>query len=547
MLKYLEIANFILIEQLKLSFMPGFTAISGETGAGKSIAIDALKCLLIKRLNKHPAKDSSKAVIISANFAIENSPQIKQILANNFIEAEDNQLILKRVIDQAGKSLAFINDQSCSVTLLNELALQLVEIHGQHDTNDLFSKAKQQELLDQLVADPQISKLTAQHFHNWQKTKKEIIEIRAQENSIQEEISYLSQIIDDLDRLEPSETDFTQLAAQKEQLKKQKDLSQTYQEIYQSFASESALQQEILQKQRLASSKYDKDPENFEQINEYLEQALINFDKICELIANQDSSAGNIEEIEEKISDYKTLSRKYQTTPEQLGDLLLESIRKKETLSKALDNLGDLTKQEIEQKQAYLKYAEQLHKLRLTAAKLLETSIAAHLDDLYMSQTLFQVAFKDLDETEYQAKAIKTPYFVAKTNPDMPFAELEKIASGGELSRFMLALKLSLNESFKTLIFDEIDTGISGKVSEAVGKKLKLLASERCIIVITHQPQVAAQAKHHLKVSKSYENNRTFITQHYLNPAEQLEEIARMISGSEITTAAKLAAKKLIA
>jgi len=547
MLNKLQIRNFVIFEDLDLDFQDGFTVFSGETGAGKSLIIGALKLLLVKRLNNSVARDDQSPTLITATFNIEQLKPLEELLKGNFIFCDDNLLILKRIIDKDGKSKAFINNEAVTISFLNEVAGFLLEIHGQHETHNLFDVSKHIDFVDQLIADKQLLPNLEQQFKKWRDLQKRLRDIRESREKIQEEIEYLELLVSELGKLNLSYSYFEELLIRKDQLKKSKELGQLIFSIKNGYDGSGAITDQILSLQKTIINNLDKDEEALGKILSLIEEQLSLSDKILAECNLDEFDANEYEHIEEQISEYKRLARKYNCSLEELEPKFEESEQRLLLLKKSVDNEEGLEREVTENRAEYIKLASSLDEERKSVITLLESDVKAYLKDLYMERTEFQIAAQELEENNWHKKGIKNYLFKVKTNPGQPFGELSKIASGGELSRFMLSLKLALKTDHKTLIFDEIDSGISGKVSEAVGFMLKDLSKENQVFIITHQPQVAAKSSSHLSVIKSFDENATSARVIKLSEDEKLEEIARMISGTQVTEEARIAASKLVA
>ena len=542
MLTSLTIKNYILIEQLDINLTSGFSVLSGETGAGKSIIIDALKVFLQKKTDLKIKKEQDKITSIIASFEADNFPKLKNILAESFIIIED-EIILKKIITEENKVKAFINGEPVNNKLLNICASHLFEIHGQHDTSSLFEEKNHLEYIDNFIKDKEILKSLAHKFNDLYKIKKEAKEIREGEEKLKQEIIYLAELEKDLTPLQ--EHNFAELIEKKNNLKKHKETINIYKNLSQKFSSGSPIISEIISSQKSLINNIEKDEENFNKILNCFEKILSSFDEVEKNIDFDPYALENSEVLDELVSEFKSKSRKYAIVESNVAEFLTESLQKLEDYKNKISKLGNLDKDILAKKKEFLEICDQVNKQREKIIKNLEDSIHKYLGGLYMDKTNFKVASEIQEENFYNKKGNIFFHFSASTNPGQPFNKLVNIASGGELSRFMLALKLTLLNDKKTLIFDEIDTGISGKVADAVGKQLKLLSQKNQIIVITHQAQVAAKSNNHYLVEKSQQKDNTSLSIRVLNGEEKLLEVARIIAGEEITNEAIAAAKKL--
>ena len=383
-------------------------------------------------------------------------------------------------------------------------------------------------------------------YLKWQQVKKDILEVQNSREEILKEIAYLKQFIEDIEILDVVNNNLTDLQIKKDNLKKQQELSNVYEDIRAEFSTGGNALSRVLEKQKLVINNMAKDEDRFSKILDLLENILENFDKIINQLDDTNYEYENIEFIEEKISEFKKISRKYNIPADLLEDRFVEAINSLKSHEAKIDNSSELEVLEIKYKSEYLELCDIINRKRDISARKLEKSVMTSLKDLYMNNTEFKVEKTILSEDKWRDIGNVAMNFMFRTNPVSDFGELGKIASGGELSRFMLSLKLALSTDNKTLIFDEIDTGISGKVSEAVGVKLSNLAKNNQVFSITHHAQVAALAQNHLHVVKSISKDDVKISALYLSKEHKLSEIARMISGKNITEDALNQARNLI-
>lgn len=550
MLRKLLIKNFILIDDININFQEGLTVLSGETGAGKSILLDAIKLLLSKKTATNIKKQADKTTIVELVFDNPNTQdkKIQTLLEENSIEIDEDMLILRKSISKDNRVSASINDFNVSIKLLSTLLSALLEIHGQHDNNDLFDSSKHIKYLDSTLKEhgPLLSKLKSK-YNEYKIAKRDYEELKAKKDQYLTDIKNLKDTINDIEKLSPTDGEFNKLVDQQILLKKGQNLKQLYQKYQNQITSPNGIQTGLLLLQKDLINNLSNDEESFSYLLNEVEQMLKSCDSIVDKLELQNySNEYSLDEIEERISHYKSLSRKYSINAVEICDFYQSSISQLDEISTKLEKFQNLDKNINILKEQFLTMSEQVNSIRQKAASDLEETIHHNLKDLYMEKTKFKIQFYNLSEENWSHKGNKKVTFEVSTNPGQPYGELTKIASGGELSRFMLSLKIALTLDSKTLIFDEIDTGISGKVSESVGTKLSHLSNNNQVIIITHQPQVAAKSNNHLKIIKSYNSNITNIEVTPLSIDEKIEEIARMISGKEITDKARQAAKQII-
>lgn len=548
MLRKLLVRNFILIDEITINFNPGLTVISGETGAGKSILLDAVKLLLQKKTTQKIKKHQDQTTIIELTFD-NNIKEIKEILTTQSIEIEDDVIILKKSITKDNRVLSYINEYNISVKLLSLIINIYIEIHGQHNNNDLFNNAHHISYLDHKIQKHHHNLLDRlkQSYIKYKNTLQNYKTLKLKVSEYHQELNHLDDIIKHIEILKPVNNEYQNLVDTQINLKKNQNVQQLYTKYKQDFSASQGIQKQILNIQKDIINNLSHDEQKFSQILNEIEQILKSSDNILEILNdNNHHSESSLEEIAERISSYKTVSRKYAVNVLELQEFYEKSVSRKEEINQNLNTLIDIDKQLELSKKEFLLLSDQVNDIRKQVALNLTDEIHKSLQELYMEKTIFNIAFYPLDEIYWSEKGNNKVIFEVSTNPGQPYGELGKIASGGELSRFMLALKLALTSDKKTLIFDEIDTGISGRVSESVGNKLAKLSHNNQIIIITHQPQVAAKSNNHLRISKSYDINTTNVKIESLSENAKIEEIARMISGKHITEKAREAAKQII-
>ena len=547
MLQTLYIKNFILIDEVRINFNKGLTVISGETGAGKSIILDALQILLSKKTPRSVKKNITENTIIEAVFA--NDDKVQNILAEYFISTDNDVLILKKIITKDNKVLAYINDHNVTIKTISEISSLLFEIHGQHDSNNLFDHRNHQIYLDSKLPD-QTELLAEQKaiFLNYHDKKKQYDELKKNKSSLIEKLDNLENIALDLDNLKPQQDQYQKLQEEKIALKKIINNQAIYKKLTNDFSAKDGIEGKILETQKEIFNNLHDDKEKFSDILDKIEILLQSCDDITkQLTINDDCLEDSLEEISQRISEYKRISRKYNINEFELYNYHFNLSLEIQELKDLINNCDKLDDEVINLRTEFLEICNKVNIKRHEVAKELEHNIQKILAELYMDKTKFKISFSELAESSWHQAGNQKIIFTVSTNPGQPYNELSKIASGGELSRFMLALKATLLTDNKLLIFDEIDTGISGKVAEAVGHKLANLANHNQTIIITHLPQVASKSNTHIKIIKYYENDITKIKVKLLSEEDKIAEIARMISGKIITDEAKITAQQIIA
>ncbi|WP_041405069.1 DNA repair protein RecN [Rickettsia prowazekii] len=540
----LSVKNFILIDELEIEFSKGLCVITGETGAGKSILLDAILFCLGYKTSNNIIKHGKDYTVVNIIFSL--NEKIKKFLIQNFIEPEE--LLLVKCLQKAeGRKSFFINNQIVTKTLIKQLANYLFELHGQNNNITLLEASTQRDILDSYGDLLEFRVKLAKCYQIWQNTRKEIEEITVKQNVIEQEIDYLNFVTEELTKLNIQIGEEETLTNIRQDLQnKNKDLQLIRDIIAQINNPEINIS--INRAEKLLARQRDND--RFKAIATSLEEAYNNLEvarqELSNLLDSFTYEEYNLEETEERLFLIKAISRKYNVPANELGNFLDKSLEKLVILKNKIANSHKLQAQEVLLQEQYYKLANDLSARRLIAAKHLEESLNQELKQLKMEKANFKIEIKTaIDPT---ASGNDDIVFKASTNPGMKAEEINKIASGGELSRFMLALKTSLFDKMikPSIIFDEIDVGIGGEAADKVGDRLKKLSSVTQVIVITHQPQVAGKADLHIKIEKTQLEQETKIKVKALNLAERQRELARMISGKTITDASLKVAKELL-
>ncbi len=557
MLSRLSIRNIVLIESCDINLKSGLCVLSGETGAGKSILLDSLGLVLGARADSSLIRSGEEQGSVSAEFDISNNTTAKQILAELDLEQTDT-LIIRRSLTADGKTRALANDQSVTVSTLKKLSETLVEIHGQHDQKTLQDAVLHRAMLSDYAKLGDAQKIVAEHYQKWNESKNAISELLKEVEQATREQEYLRHMRGELKVLNPQigeEDSLTNIRISMMQNEKMFDvLNEAIGELNQGKGVLSALRNA---QRTLTRSPLTATSDSFSAIIEGLEKAAIETEEALYALEKigQDAEFDprKLEEIEERLFALKAAGRKYNLPIDELANLKEQVDEKLAIIDSQEHKLKSLKTAENEAKGEFLRHAKSLSEQRRLAAAKLETAIEKELAPLKMEGTRFRVRIDALDEANYNAHGIDFVQFECATNvtkgaKDIAYSSLSKIASGGEISRFMLAMKVALSSTnnVPTIIFDEIDTGTGGAVADAIGKRLAALGQNSQVLVVTHLPQVAARGSQHLLIKKQ-EKNKKIITQvaELLNEQRE-EELARMLAGEIITTEARKAAQKLL-
>lgn len=557
MLQSLFIQNIVLIDKINIDFNQGFCAITGETGSGKSIILGALGLAIGYRSNIKLLKKDQKQGSVIANFDISNSKNCRDFLAeNDLIDCENqNNLTLKRIIKENASSKSFANDIPISTNLLSQIGKLLIEIHGQNDQSDLLNSNYHRAILDDYGNNNKILSEVSNIHNKLSNIREEIKAIIQNQEKNQNEKEYLEHIIKELEEANIIIGEEEKLSDKKNLLQNKEKISELINDISLEITNANSYlfssQQKLSRKMSILDN-FISDKKLLEDLDQNLEESIIksdlakeNINEINQIINQDDES---LEEIEERLFLIRSLSRKLNKKADELPNYLEEIRISVQNINNITGNLENLQKEEKELSQEFIKIAKILQERRKKSAQKLSKKIEEELKDLQMNSVEFLVDFEELAEGKYNKFGIDKIKFLAKINKNSHFGEINQIASGGELSRFMLAIKKSLMEvkSIKTIIFDEIDSGVGGLVAAKIGQKMNDLGKNSQIIAITHHAQVAAKSDCHLKIYKIDTNNETKTIVESLNKQESQNEIARMLSGEKITSEAIEAAKKLM-
>ncbi|BBC72457.1 DNA repair protein RecN [Altererythrobacter sp. B11] len=551
MLTSLAIRNIVLIEALDLAFAPGLGVLTGETGAGKSILLDALGLVLGNRAETALVRAGEDQASVTATFEFHAlPPPIREALAEAEMEVEAGEpLIIRRRLRADGGSKAFINDQSASAALLRQIAPALVELHGQHDDRGLVNPRGHRALLDR-YAGADVAAVEAT-WTRWRAARSKLESARAEIDQARAEQDLLLAHLAELTAIEPQEGEEEMLALARADMQKGEKLSGDLEQLRLLWdGSDSALAS-----LRAAARRLDRIAEEHPLLGEALsalDRAVIEAGE-AEAKLEQAAEAlqhdpAELDRIESRLFELRALARKHDCAVDELPARMRTLRASLDAIEAGDAEIGALQRAEEEAGTAYREAAHALRARRVEAAGRLDEAVAGELAPLKLDAARFQTAVTELPEERWGPAGMDAVEFLISTNPGADFAPLAKIASGGELSRFILALKVALAEQggAATVIFDEIDRGVGGAVASAIGERLARLAGGGQLLAVTHSPQVAARGTQHYMIAKSSEGTVTRTSVVLLDAAGRQEEIARMLSGAEITSEARAQADRLL-
>ena len=544
MLAALSIQNVVLIDQLSIEFQKGLCALTGETGAGKSILLDSLGLALGARSESGLVRKGADSAQVTAEFHIPKNHASIKILKNAGLEG-DTTLILRRSVGADGRSRAFINDQPVSVTLLREIGDTLVEIHGQFDTHGLLNPATHRALLDDYAG---IGNAIENVWSAWKTAMDDLAALKVQTEKSRTEEKFLRQAVEDLDGLDPKAGEEDRLAGLRERLMHREQVLDGLNAAYQALNGE---EDPVRKAWGIIDRISAKLGEPAEALNATLARATA---EIQDAVAQIESVSADLQETEESLETIddrlfalRAQARKHQCTVEDLPDIRNKLAAQLNLIEHGEEVLAAKMKDVEKTRKAFEIEARKASEQRKKIAEKLDKLVQKELPPLKLDKARFVTKIEQLEEAEWGPHGMDRVRFLVATNPGAEPGPLNKIASGGEMARFMLALKVVMAEvgTAQSLVFDEVDTGIGGSTADAVGERLARLGEKAQVLVVTHAPQVAARAGHHYIVQKSGAKEvKTNIL--HIDGAKRREEIARMLAGATITEEARKAADKLL-
>lgn len=556
MLTHLIIRDVVLIEKLELDLPQGLCALTGETGAGKSIFLDALSLVCGARSDAGMIRKGSDTASVTATFHVAPTHAAYAFLKNSDIEIETGEdLIVRRNVGLDGRSRASVNDQPVSIGLLRQLGDMLVDIHGQFETQGLLDPKTHRVFLDAFAGNDKRNAAVSAAWANWQDLIAQRAAILQKLEVMRRDQEYWEASLADLETLQPAEGEEDQLLSRRATLSARELLGQTFGEARDLIEGDrngamASLNRAFRTLDRVAAKAGDR----LDPVLQGLDRAMSELRDAGAVLESwfdaEDATGETLEHVDDRLHGLRAQARKHQVQIDELPRVM-ETMRTNLATIRGDDGqVAVLDRAIVDAEKTYTDAANALDETRRKSADKLDRSVMAELKPLKLERALFRTAIETLPPEQWGPAGINTIRFEVATNPGAPFGMVHKVASGGELSRFMLALKvvLAAGEGVPTLVFDEVDSGIGGATAAAVGERLARLAEQRQVLVVTHSPQVAARADHHWTVAKSLDATgamRTMITQ-LETKGDRAEEIARMLSGAAVTDEARAAASSLL-
>lgn len=553
MLVRLSIRDVVLIDRLDMTFGNGLGVLTGETGAGKSILLDSLGLALGERADSGLVRTGADQLSVTAQFELDASHPAHRLLKDNDLHGEDDSLILRRIVTRDGRSRASVNDQPISISLLRQLGETLVEVHGQYDTHGLLNPATHRDVLDLYGAAAKARAACTGTWSLWraaraarEQAERDLAAARAEEDT-------LRHAAEELDGAAPQVGEEAELADRRALLMNSEKLAEGLSAALQTMdAGGGGVEGIFRAAQRALERVAPMAPAILAPVLDAFDRAAVEAAEAHNMLEHAASTIDldpqALERVEERLFSLRALARKHGVSCDELPAVREEIHRRLRALDDGGSDLVGLAQAEQAARLAYVETARRLSKARQSAAKTLDSGVARELPPLKLDKARFVTRIEDLPEEQWGGDGLDRVAFEVATNPGSAPGPIGKIASGGELSRFMLALKVVLARvsPIPTLVFDEVDAGIGGATAAAVGERLAALAQDLQVLVVTHSPQVAAKGNHHWRVAKHVSKGTTSTTITSLDHAARCEEVARMLAGEVITPEARAAAASLM-
>ena len=541
MLLNLTIIDLAVVKSLDLDLETGMSVLTGETGAGKSILLTALGLALGDRADSGYVRPDCKRAEVNLEFDLTDAPNAQQWLKDNELDNEQHCLI-RRIVNQDGRSKAYINNRPVTLQYLQELSEKLVEIHGQHAHLTLLNPDEQRRLLDAYAKNQPLLDQVNQCYKQWLSVHKELSSLIKAGDDQSEREEFLRYQLEELQALNLASFNYAALSEEHSKLANFGQILTTGRaQVEVLYESDQQSVNQMLSHSAAELNQIARYAPELNDICALLSEAQILTEEAAlqlrRFLESQEADPQQLEHLENQIGVIQNLSRKHHVTPDQLADVVNKLNTELDNITHSGERIADLTTETLALEQQYQQLSTQLSEQRHVAAQKLQSQISVMIKELGMPQGEFLVAMSSFDAATPKLNGKDKIEFLVSANPGLPAKPLAKVASGGELSRISLAIQVTTanDKTTPTLIFDEVDSGIGGGVAEIVGQKLRSLSQYRQVMCVTHLPQVAAQAHHHLYVEKNNESDITSSQVRLLKNEERVEEIARMLGGVTMT------------
>ena len=556
MLVALEISDLILIDTLSLTFDQGLCAFTGETGTGKSILLNSLALALGTRGSANLVRPGSKtkSATVTATFDLDTKFKTKELFLQSGLALPETgeYLVLRRTIDTDGRSRAYVNDTAVTIGFLKELGEHLIQIEGQFAAQGLLNTSNHKATLDCFANSEILCSRVSEAYQQWTEIEDKYQLAKAARSEAKAEEDFTRFALEELKKLNPEPGEEEQLAETRNTLINNEKIIQALSSANSVLSGDPAPDQQINLAIRALSRQTNTLGDRFngilEKLNVASEQLQEAEFEINNFLTTSEVSSSHLEACEERLFSLRAMARKHSVTVDQLPDVLHQLENKLDLIADDTGHLQNLKNQVISSKKKFQNLAKELHNVREKFAKKLDKAVNSEFEPLKLEKTKLVTVIEELGEDHWGPSGLDSVRFEVSTNPGTEPGPLGKIASGGELARILLAIKVALQnaDSIPTIVFDEVDSGIGGATAAAVGKRLAKLSKDTQIIVVTHSPQVASYAKCHIKIEKSGTNNNMSTKATPLTEEGRRKEIARMLSGSKLTKEALAAADSLL-
>ncbi len=552
MLSRLVIRNIVLTEELDLEFFPGLCVLTGETGAGKSVLLDSLSLALGKRAESRLVRQNTEEAEVIAEFDLPVDHFIFEAFKDQELFEVGESLIFRRKLSADGGSKAWLNGKPVSAHILRQVGAHLLEIHGQFETQKLLDTSIHKTYLDKYGHHQPLLKKVKEAWKAWKVAEKDYESSKEALEQQQKDEEFLRFSVKELQDISPKEDEELELIEKRNLMKSAHDLLSSLSEASQILENENGILDHLRKVMRLMDKANEKVEGRFGELVDILEEGTIKVDEALSQIQDYQNELDfppyALEEIEERLFTLRALARKYDVSINELEQKQREFEDALEQLDNRNDYLKDLEKKKIEARKTYKEDAQRLTIARQKTAVKLDKALNKELTPLHLEKAEFQTLIESLEEKEWNSEGCENIEFQVSTHKGGDLGSITQIASGGELARLTLALRIVLAkvDDITSLVLDEADAGISGRIAGAMGERLKHLSEEFQVIVVTHSPQIASQGSHHWLVHKAEENNitRTFVQK--LELKERIEVIAAMLSGKDVSDEARAAARILL-
>lgn len=541
MLLSINISNYTLVESLEIEFAQGTTAITGETGAGKSLVLDALGMALGDRADTDTIRHGKERAEITATFDINTIEAAKTWLDANDFNSDEN-CILRRIYTQEGRSRGYINGQPSTMSQLQELGDMLTDIHSQHEHQSLLRKETHRRLLDEYANAEDLATKVASDYSAWHKVHIDLTNLLQRSDELDDRKDLLNFQVNELQQIDLTAKHLEQLELEQKTLANAEQIVQDSHNLLAICGQAEGFNlRDSLNKALSILANIEYKPEALKITEELLQGGLIQIEEAINEISHHidrfEADPQRLQIVEEQLSAIFQLSRKHRVNPDQLETTLQTLEAELKNLIGGSENINALEEKLADLASSYEKSAKQLSSKRKAASKAMSKDINRQLQKLSMEGAELLVQLSPVNNSEYRSRGLEETEFLLATNPGQPHKMLAKIASGGELSRVSLAIQVvaASHSTMPTLVFDEVDVGIGGSTADIVGQLIKQLGERGQVISVTHQPQVAAHAHHHYRASKVIEDNSAESLMAPLNQQQRVEELARMLGGAKVT------------